>query len=66
MPRESISDRSKHIEVQDLFIRQAVKDKLVKVTYLETDQMPADIFTKPLGPTKFLKFRDILGIVNLQ
>lgn len=40
--------RSKHIDISFHFIRELVEKKEPKVTYLRTDQMLADILTKPL------------------
>lgn len=41
--------RSKHIDVRFHFIREAVENKLVKINYLSTEEMPADLFTKSLS-----------------
>lgn len=54
--------RSKHIDVQFHFVRQAVSRNLVKVTYLSTSDMIADIFTKSLDRFKLAKFRTLLGL----
>ena len=45
--------RSKHIDIHYHYIREAVEDEQIKVSYIPTDQNPADIFTKPLPKTKF-------------
>ncbi len=54
--------RSKHIDVQFHFVRQAVSRNLVKVTYLSTHDMIADVFTKSLDRFKLSKFRHLLGL----
>lgn len=45
-------DRSKHIDVQHHFIREAVKYKHIDLKYLSTEDMVADIFTKGLCKPK--------------
>ena len=55
-----ISRKSRHIHTRHHYIRFLVKSKAVKITYLPTSSMTADILTKPLGPTKFIPFRNAL------
>lgn len=55
--------RSKHIDIRYHFLREAVANKFVKVDYLETAEMPADIFTKSLGSLKHKYFTKKLGIL---
>ena len=45
--------RTKHIDVRIHFIRDAVKEKVVTLKYLQTEEMTADIFTKVLPRCKF-------------
>ena len=59
---DGVSQRTKHIEIRDLFAKEAVKTGLVDVKYLKTEDMPADIFTKPLAKVKFLHLRPLLGL----
>jgi hypothetical protein len=58
----TVASKSKHIAVRYFFIREHVECEDVEVIYCSTDEMIADIFTKPLGNTKFLKFRAMLGV----
>ena len=58
-----VSSRTKHIAVRYFFIRQHVEDGDFEVIYCNTDDMIADVFTKPLGNLKFLKFREMLGVL---
>lgn len=44
--------RTKHIDVKYHFIREALESKLIDLHYKSTEEMTADILTKPLGPTK--------------
>ena len=55
--------RSKHIDIHYHYIRELVEDKKVEVFYISTDENPADLFTKNLGRVKFLKFREMLGLM---
>ena len=55
--------RTKHIDVKYHYIRQCVEREVIKLEYLPTNNMIADIFTKPLQGEKFLKFRNaVMGI----
>ena len=53
--------RSKHIEIRYHFIRQLVEQCKVEVGHVPSQDMLADIFTKPLAVPKFIAFRDMLG-----
>eukprot|EP00253_Pinus_taeda_P019793 PITA_19793 len=57
-------DRTKHVGTDCHYIRQLVEDGSVQLCYVPTAEQPADIFTKPLGPDKFVKFRGSIGVVN--
>ena len=57
-------ERTKHVETHCHYIRQLVEDGSVQLHYVPTTEQPADIFTKPLGPDKFVKFRGSIGVVN--
>jgi hypothetical protein len=53
---------TKHIDTRYHYVRQQIKNGAVTVYYVRSDENPADIFTKPLGKVKFLKFREQLGL----
>eukprot|EP00253_Pinus_taeda_P035080 PITA_35080 len=57
-------ERTKHVETHCHYIRQLVEDKSIQLLYVPTTEQLADIFTKPLGPDKFVKFRGSIGVVN--
>lgn len=57
--------RSKHIDVRFHFIREAVANNLVKIEYLKTSDMPADMLTKSLCKIKHYNFMKKIGLVEL-
>jgi hypothetical protein len=52
----------KHIHRAYHFIRDLVEQKEIVVSHVPGDENLADIFMKPLGRLKFLKFRSMLGL----
>lgn len=58
----SDSTRTKHIDVHYHVLRELVTKQVISLKYINTDDNPADIFTKPLGDLKFRKFRGMLGM----
>ena len=59
-----ISSRTKHIDVRHHFIRQHLNEGSFATTWIPTSDMTADILTKPLLSTLFLRHRDNLGLVT--
>ena len=57
-------DRLKHIEMRYHFIRDLVQRGAMKLQYIRTDEQIADILTKPLTASKFMHFRDKLGMAE--
>jgi hypothetical protein len=45
---DTVSSRTKHIDVRHHFIRQHINDGLFTMLWIPTTEMTADIFTKPL------------------
>lgn len=54
--------RTKHIEIHYHWIREAVKGGNMIVKYRPTEDMVADLLTKPLSKNQFVKLRRKLGI----
>ena len=54
--------RTKHIDIRYHFIREAVENNKIHMSYISTDENVADIFTKPLARPKFEKFAKMLGL----
>ena len=60
---ETVTDRSKHIDVKYHFVKSLCFDGLINVEYLATAHMVADIFTKALLDGIFHKHATrLLGI----
>ncbi|CAH9079543.1 unnamed protein product [Cuscuta epithymum] len=57
-------ERTKHIEVDCHFVRDAIQAKLIAPNYVPTTMQLADIFTKALGKTQFQTLLRKLGILN--
>ena len=53
-----IRPRSKHIDIRYHFICTEVSKKRVKIVYCQTQEMVADVLTKPSTKEKLLKFKD--------
>lgn len=56
----STNARTRHIRVRYFFIKERIDDKEVRVQHTPTDDMIADILTKPLQGAKFIRLRDML------
>jgi hypothetical protein len=57
-------DRSKHIEMRYHHVRDMVQKNILSIQYVLTAEQTADILTKPLSLTKFVYFRDKLGVAE--
>jgi len=54
---------TKHINIHFHFICQTISSNSIKLIFLPTEEMTADIFMKSLVCVKFEKFRDDLNII---
>ena len=59
-------DRTKHIDVCHHFVRERVASNDIVVSYCPTGEMVADVLTKGLPVVKFRRFRDELGVVDVE
>jgi hypothetical protein len=56
----SKSSRTRHINIRHFWMKERVDMGELSIVYLPTDDMIADILTKPLQGEKFLKLRELL------
>jgi histone deacetylase 1/2 len=56
----SNSSTTRHINIKYYFIKDLIEKNEVNLKYMKTDDMIADIFTKPLQGKLFIKFRNII------
>jgi hypothetical protein len=54
----SKSDRTRHISIKYSYITEQISDGVIKPVYVPTEEIRADILTKPLGGSKFHAFYD--------
>ena len=59
-----ISNRAKHIDLHYHFIRDHVSEGTMRINWISTEDMTADIFTKPLPHTVHLKHSSSLGLTT--
>ena len=57
--------RTKHIDLQYHFIREAVEDGKIVMKYILTDDNVSDIFTKALPKPKIQSMVELLGLRRL-
>ena len=57
--------RTKHIQVRFFYVKQLIEQNHIKIEYLPTEEMVADILTKPITGKLFIKLRNkILNITT--
>ncbi|KAI5673435.1 hypothetical protein M9H77_13799 [Catharanthus roseus] len=59
-------ERTKHIEIDCHFVRDAFQDGFIFPAYIRSEEQPADILTKALHPTHFHLLASKLGISDLH
>lgn len=52
--------RRKHIDIKYHFINEAIENHQIRIVYCKSEDMHADIFTKPLSKTKFQRHRSVI------
>lgn len=57
----SFSSRTKHIDIKEKFIRETLQSGNIKLKYLRTNEMPADILTKPTSGQKLAGLLNYFG-----
>ena len=54
--------RSKHIDIQYYYVRDAIEDNKIKPYHIDRARNPADILTKNLGQVLFHQFYPLLSL----
>jgi hypothetical protein len=54
------SEKTRHINIRYFFVKDRVDAGELSISYLSTDEMIADVLTKPLQGTLFVKLRNLL------
>jgi hypothetical protein len=63
---ERIATKLRHVDIQNMWIRQEHQKGAFEVTYLPTNDMPADGLTKNLPRYKFEHFRALLNLQDVR
>jgi len=58
--KASSGKRTRHLNIRHFFVTDQIRNGNVAVVYCPTDDMVADVLTKPLQGSKFKKFRQLL------
>ena len=58
-------ERTKHVEVDRHFIKDNVENEIVCLTYIPTQQQPADVLTKGLSRQIFEECVSKLDMINI-
>lgn len=58
--------RTKHIEIKYHYVRETIMDGQVSLEYCPTEEMIADLLTKPLASERFAKLRGAMGLTPVK
>ena len=56
----STSERTRHIKIRYFWVKDQVDNGEIQIVYVPTEDMTADILTKPLQGEHFLRLRQLL------
>ena len=59
-------ERTKHIDIKYHFVRELVACGVIEISYLETEEMLADILTKGMTRDRHVKLCNAIGLQNLS
>jgi hypothetical protein len=54
----------KHFEMRYHYVRDTMQKNILSIQYVLTAEQTANILTKPLSLTKYVYFRDKLGVAE--
>ena len=60
----SYHPRTKHIDIRHHYVREKIEEKKIVLEYMKTEDMIADLHTKPLSKSRFEKLRGLLGLIQ--
>jgi hypothetical protein len=58
--------RTKHIDIQYHYIREAIEDRQIELKYTPTDEMIADLMTKALPKPRFEQYVKKLNLMTTR
>lgn len=62
---EKFSQRTKHIDVRFHFVKNALDENRIKLSYCPTDVNIADMMTKPLAGIKIKSLRELANVIDI-
>ena len=58
--------RTKHIDIKFHYVREALRDGIIELVYCPSENMAADILTKPLSRGRFESLRSEMGLESTE
>lgn len=58
--------RTKHIDIRYHYVREAMQEKVINLSYCPSENMKADILTKPLARGRFESLRSSMGMATCE
>jgi hypothetical protein len=59
------SRKTRHIEIRELAIHEAISTNKIEISYIKTTENPADLFTKPLSKAKFEEYCNQINLLPI-
>ncbi len=56
----NVSQRTRHLTMRMKHVKERIDDKTIELIHLESEEMLADLLTKPITGARFIKLRDIM------
>lgn len=63
---ERTTRRSKHIETKQCYIKELCDQEVLRLVYCSTENMAADLLTKPIGTVKTARLAAIMGLSRMD